>query len=241
MHTFELKKRDALLSHLSTNVERHGDRKRKVVDLKIEIEGDSSLLAMLDAELPHALLKAKTPEEQAQAQFLDSEQVLTIRRFPRMGIIKWDLECAGRDVTLDWGIDDKRAILLTGCHIDGFLAEVSDGGHTKLTFRIRGYPTADQAGKIFDKQQERIVLTIDPPAQKALPIEDGAKPEAAAAPAAKKGGRGKGKASTADAKPAGDAAPDSDRAFPDAIDGTAKPDNWPFPTRPDGDGAGASA
>lgn len=253
MNPFVLDRAECKITAYKGDGEAHGDKEKKCVDLTLTIVGDYTVLALVDRDLIEAVTRLANAEDAAGELFDGAEAARRILRFPKLGTMPWDLECIGREVVVEHGIDAKSEIRLPGCNLNKFKVTVEAGPQVTLSFHLRAFPDAKQSGLLWSKIHEKAIVSVLPPAQKALPIEDGAKPEAAAAPAskagkkpeapaAKKGARGKGKLSVVESKPA-DAtpAPDSDRAFPDAIDGTAKPDNWPFPTRPDGDGAGASA
>lgn len=216
MNAFTLDRVECKLAAFKGDGETHGDREKKCVDLTLAIAGDYTVLRLVDPDLIDALTKVVSTEDAAGELFDGAEVARRIQRFPKLQKIALDIECIGREVVVEHGIDEKSEIRLIGCVLNKFRIIADSGAKFTVQIHLRAFPDQKQSGLLWSKIHETAIVSVLPPAQKVLSIDE-AKP--------------------ADATPA----PDSDRAFPDAIDGTAKPDNWPFPTRPDGDGAGASA
>lgn len=230
MNPFVINRVECKIAAFKGDGESHGDKEKKCVDLTLTITGDITVLQQLDPDLVDALTKLVDPKDAADGLFKgDKVMARRVLRFPKVGTIPWDLECIGRDVIFEHGIDDKSAINLKGCNLNKFKFTLEAGVRVELQFHLRAFPDERNSGTLWSKIHEKAIVSVMPPAQKALPIGEGAK---AAAPASD--------ASAADTKASMPPA-DSGQAFPDAIDGTGNADGWPFPTRPDDTAAGATA
>lgn len=163
---FTLSDQTCTLAHFNVRTEKHGEKKRPAADLKITLTGPNTLLDLFEPELRAALFKA--PPAVDAAQLFESEAPLTELRFPKLAPIKLSHELKGRDVSISYGIDEVSDILIACCDIDGFVAELVEGGSVSITFRIAGHPTERDAGKLYGLQQQEITLTIHEPAQGSL-------------------------------------------------------------------------
>ncbi len=163
---FSLTDQTCTLSHFNVRTEKHGEKKRPAADLKIALTGPNTLLDLFDPELRGALFKA--PPVVDAEQLFESEAPLTELRFPKLAPIKLSHELKGRDVSIEYGIDERSGIEIACCDIDGFVAELLEGGSVSITFRIAGHPTERDAGKLYGLQQQEITPPIHEPAQGSL-------------------------------------------------------------------------
>lgn len=167
---FELTRATATLAHFNARSEVHGEDKKPAADLKLTMAGSNELLRLLDENL-RTVLFAPKPKPAANAeQLFEVDPPLTELRFPHLGPLKWSREAVGRDVVIEWGIDDTSAIKLTSCTVDHFAVDAEPGGMVTLTFRVRCYPTAEDAGKLFELQQREVVITVAPAPQSQLDL-----------------------------------------------------------------------
>ena len=160
---FTLTDETCTLAHFNSRTEKHGERRQPACDLKIALTGPNTLLALLDPLLRSTLFKS--PPAVDANQLFEAEPPLTELRFPKLAPVKWDLELKGRDVEIQYGIDERSAIKIACCNIDGFVVTPMEGGSVELSFRIAGHPTEADAGKLYGLQQQEITLTIHEPAQ----------------------------------------------------------------------------
>lgn len=165
---FEITRATAILAHFNARSEIHGEDKKPAADLKLTMTGSNELLRLLDENL-RTVLFAPKPAANAD-QLFEQDPPLTELRFPYLGPLKWAREAVGRDVEIEWGIDDTSAIKLTSCTVDHFAVDAEAGGTVTLTFRVRCYPTAEDAGKLFELQQREVVITVAPAPQSQLDL-----------------------------------------------------------------------
>jgi hypothetical protein len=166
---FELTRATATLAHFNARSEIHGEDKKPAADLKLTMTGNNELLALIDENLRRVLFAPK-PAANAD-QLFEEDPPLTELRFPYLGTLKWARECVGRDVEIEWGIDDTSAIRLASCTVDHFVIDPEQGGAVQITFRVRCYPTAEDAGKLFELQQREVTITVEPASQTALDLD----------------------------------------------------------------------
>lgn len=158
---FSLDKSVGKLTNVNPRAELHGKDTVLAVDIKVEHKLHNDILSEF-----HPTLKAFLYEkgDDAQSQLLEDKTHLPKRRFPLIPSFKYDLKLAGYEVKIDFGIDDKSAIEMAGCEIDGFKIEPMEGGTVGLSYRIIGHPKEQDIGKLCSLIQQEINITlIEPP------------------------------------------------------------------------------
>lgn len=165
---FHLDRRTCVLAHFNTRTELHGEDRKPAADLKCVLKGPNALLELFDPELRAAIYKS--PPARDADELFESEPPLNVLRFPSLGAIRWDKPEVGRDVVIEWGIDEESSIRFALATVDHFRIVAEQGGTIELTFRVRCYPTAEDAGKLFELQQQELTITVKEPAQGSLAL-----------------------------------------------------------------------
>lgn len=160
---FALSKMTATLAHFNARAELHGEERKPAADLKLTITGPNRLLELIDPALREVLYKP-APAKDAD-QLFDAEPELALLRFPYPGTVHWSRQEVGRDVEIEWGMDDSSAIRLALCTIDKFAVDPQEGGSVSITFRVRCYPTAEDAEKLFELQTREVTISVREAAQ----------------------------------------------------------------------------
>lgn len=165
---FTLSDQTCTLAHFNVRTELHGEDRKPAADLKCVLKGPNSLLELFDPELREAIYKS--PPARGADELFEAEPPLNVLRFPSLGAIRWDKPEVGRDVVIEWGIDDESAMRFALATVDHFRIVAKQGGTIELTFRVRCYPTAEDAGKLFELQQQELTITVKEPAQGSLAL-----------------------------------------------------------------------
>lgn len=166
---FKLKKNPAALTDVNPRTEQHGDQKKLAVDLAFKIEMANDALDMFDDELRTMLYKKKPAEEVEQDDMLPISE-LTALRFPNIKKgIPWDWVGQGYRMEINVGITGAQDIYLIDTKLDKFKFELKEGGTVSIAFRLQGYPSATEVGRLSELLQLTCIdLTLEPPSPEKL-------------------------------------------------------------------------
>ena len=231
----------AKLNTVTPRVEKHGEDNVSAVSIGLSITGPNTILDHLDGgKLRNALYMAVPDQEQLPGV----EPSTPLLRARGIEEVKCTGAVEGWTVEIEHGIDDASAIVLGAAKVDKFRVKPMEGGSVVLLFRVGTSDISEhEAGVLFGKLGQEVMLTLRAPVKADGPVIDGttghpglADSQAAHGDdatdlfAAGASDRHAGDFGDADGAPG---AGDSDDA------GTAeRGENWPFPG---GDGAASGA
>lgn len=161
---FELNKHEAKLVDAAIEVKAvdDGDDKR-ALDLDFLLEGGNSILDTLSPDLKTAYFRKPNDSESPQESLIDGDNNLVVYKFlPIKTFTKWDYTSDGYGLTIMNTLNSEKAYeTFEDCRLSGIQFLCNDGGHSKIKFRVRIYPTSKQVGRIFDvvKQEKPLILT----------------------------------------------------------------------------------
>lgn len=134
----------------------------------VKITSANTLLDLIDPKARHSLYMA--PE--GQDDLPGVEQSTPLLRYSGFDSHSIKLKCEGWTVVIDHGIDDETEMRFTDCKIDKAKVKAQQGGTVELTLRIgTSDMTAEEAGLLWSKQQEMVMLSIFAPEPKVDPID----------------------------------------------------------------------
>lgn len=160
MQDFQLVKERALLAHLNTRTELHGDEEQPACDLKLELSLHNSVLNKLHPELREVFYTADKQQD------IEQDHLVNLR-FPQMSAFKWDVEL-------------PRAVLTVHDELDGdfviqgkankFALELLEGGTTKLQIRFQmGEIDPQDAATLFGMLRQTVSISLAPAAEEEKP------------------------------------------------------------------------
>lgn len=150
---FELVKERAVLAHLNTRTELHGDEKVPACDLKLELSLHNSMLNKLHPELRDTFY---TAANQADIE-ADHKAML---RFPLMSAFKWDYEIAFAALTIH-GQDLTQPDFTVQGKANKLSLELLEGGSVKLSVRVQlGEIDPDDAAHLFSLLQQTVQISL---------------------------------------------------------------------------------
>lgn len=157
---FSLQEAEVRLVNVNVRPEMHGEEPVTAVDLKCETSLANTALAMFSPDLKRALYRR---DDDKPDLFAEDEQHLTKRRFPQLGVLKWEHELVGAAARFHLGFTGKSDIDLAGIDVNDFRLEPLEGGSVTVTFRIQGKPDEAQLGRLGMLAGHDMTLTITPP------------------------------------------------------------------------------
>lgn len=161
----ELNRVTALLANVNLRTELHGEDREPAADLKFEARVGNDVLAHFHPSLKSALYVRGADGDLADRGMPDA---LLVRRFgDQLGPLRWDLQIVGCVLTVHLGIDERSDVVLPDATADSFVLEMQEGGQVDITFRVRAHPDAKQIAVLYEQQQERIGISLDPPSAEA--------------------------------------------------------------------------
>lgn len=172
---FELETTRAKLIHLNPRPEKHGEENVPACDLKVQVQAGSEILSMIHPTLRAMLYKAD--EHQGQ---IDGENVPTVRRFGDLiERLRLGVKLVGASVVIGFGLGGASDIDLETVDVDGFSAELMEGGSVILTFRIKATPSGEQMKRLYEVMGGEIDISITPAVEKQGSLGLNLEPEAA--------------------------------------------------------------
>lgn len=153
MQDFYLTKERALLAHLNTRTELHGDEDVPACDLKLELNLHNSVLNKLHSELREVFY---TADKQAD---IEADHLVNLR-FPQMSAFAWDTELPRAVLTIH---DDVDGDFVIQGKANKFKLELLEGGTTKLQIRFQmGEIDPQDAATLFGMLRQTVSISLAP-------------------------------------------------------------------------------
>ncbi|WP_063588375.1 hypothetical protein [Achromobacter ruhlandii] len=174
---FSITEQVALLAHINVRTERHGEEPAGAADLKISFTDGNGVLSEFHPVLRSFLYKQEESPDQAE---MPVGEALTVRRFGDL-IEKLRLkhELVGAKVLIGFGLGGASDIELDPADVDGFAAEIMEGGSVVITFRVKCHPSGEQVKKLYEVLGNEITISITPAVDKQGTLGLNLEPEAA--------------------------------------------------------------
>ncbi|MFG0231789.1 hypothetical protein [Achromobacter sp. 413638] len=166
---FSITEQTATLAHINVRTERHGEEPAGAADLKISFTDGNGVLSEFHPVLRSFLYKQEESPDQAE---MPVGEALTVRRFGDL-IEKLRLkhELVGAKVLIGFGLGGASDIELDPADVDGFAAEIMEGGSVIITFRVKCHPSGEQVKKLYEVLGNQITITITPAQEKQGSLE----------------------------------------------------------------------
>jgi hypothetical protein len=162
---FEVTKEDLLLKNVTLRTENHGDEKVPAASLKLEYEGQNSILNQFDAKLLPSLYEAKDKE---QAELIQDD-LLPDLKFNHIKPLAWDDEYEGYRVRLVNDLEPEEArFIFDDCVLKGFKFELKDRGFVKVSFTINCRPEPEAIAWLYNQLEHNALITLEPPEETQL-------------------------------------------------------------------------
>lgn len=153
MQDFQLTKERALLAHLNTRTELHGDEDVPACDLKLELSLHNSVLNKLHPKLREVFYMA---DKQAD---IEADHLVNLR-FPQMSAFSWDVELPRAVLTIH---DEVEGDFVIQGKANKFKLELLEGGTTKLQIRIQmGEIDPQDAATLFGMLRQTVSCSLAP-------------------------------------------------------------------------------
>lgn len=165
--TFTEKTRVKLCA-LNPRAETHGTDKVPAIDMRVEWETTQAELLRFSPWMLHAFYTREGPgPAQGALEITDESDVIPNLRFPLLAMpLRWDIECVGYTVTVDYGLGGRSNLVLADCRINNFTTDLKEGGSVVVGFRIqRQHATEKEVGKLAMRVQQYIDIFVEPPAE----------------------------------------------------------------------------
>lgn len=148
---FYLTKERALLAHLNTRTELHGDEDVPACDLKLELSLHNSVLNKLHTELREVFYTADKQMD------LEADHLVNLR-FPQMSAFSWDTELPRAVLTIH---DDIDGDFIVQGKANKFKLELLEGGTTKLQIRFQmGEIDPQDAATLFGMLRQTVSISL---------------------------------------------------------------------------------
>lgn len=159
MSDFSLTKERALLAHLNTRTELHGDEEQPACDLKLELSLHNSVLNKLHPQLREVFY---TADKQLD---IEADHLVNLR-FPQMSPFKWDLEIPRAVLTIH---EDDGDFIVQG-KANKLQLELLEGGTTKMQLRFQmGEIDPSDAAHLFSLLRQTVSISLAPAAEEEKP------------------------------------------------------------------------
>lgn len=152
---FALKKQKAVLEHLNTRAEKHGDKNMLAVDIKIVADVPNTFLNQLDVDLRASLYKSEDPNE----TLVPDSKHMPVLRYPSMAAFKYEVSMVKAKLTIHGA--KKETDISFEVKISDIKLDCKHGGTVELTFSAATLPEAEQVGQLSGmlKQDVRVSVT----------------------------------------------------------------------------------
>jgi hypothetical protein len=150
-------------ANLNTRTELNGETRRPAADINCSAQLPNTVLNDFAPGLLQFLYEPpKNPDLAEQAE----PDAVTALRFPQLGLpLDWELALENRKVTIDYGLGGDSNIVLPECKVHKFKITPQNGGTVLVNWQISAHPDDEQAGWLYEHQQQDIVLSIEAPLQ----------------------------------------------------------------------------
>ncbi len=157
----EFTNQQAKLASFNSRGEHHGQEIKAAADLKFETNCTADILAELHPTLRHFLFCKNDGDD---ADLADQAHDAPNLRFAKLKYpLAWELETIGQCLTIHFGLGGKSDIVIDDCKVNAIQIAPQEGGTVIVSFRVQGYPTEKDAGKLFGLVQHDVAITLDAP------------------------------------------------------------------------------
>lgn len=170
MSQLQLEKQACKIDSFNPRAERHGEEKVPAADLRISINGHSSLMDQFVPGMRQILFR-KSDLSGEQIPMLPGDDLVQIAH-PNIKPIVLDEDWPGYRLEIDGGLEFSQPLPISDVTLSNFKMEPINGGALKLSFSASFHPDKDLAGELSQLiQQERYIRVIPPKAsaQQQLP------------------------------------------------------------------------
>jgi hypothetical protein len=167
---FELPTTEALLSSVTNRVEKHGQEEVPAMSFGFKITAANTILDLLSPTLRGAIYMAVEGQEQLPGV----EPSTPLLRTKEVETLALKAAFEGWTLTVDHGIDESSAIVLSSCKVDAFRVAPKEGGSVELFFRV-GTNDIDreEAGILWSKNHQDVTIQLTAPKKAEGPVIDG--------------------------------------------------------------------
>lgn len=164
---FQLEAVTGKLVHINPRTEKHGDQEVPAADLKVQVIESNGMLSMF-----HPTLRSMLYEKDEQNEQLEGVESLTKRRYGSLiERLRLDHKLTGAEVIIGFGLGGESDIDLDTVDVDGFSAEIMEGGSVCLTFRVKTRATGDQIKRLYEVLGGEIDISVKPAMDKQSNLE----------------------------------------------------------------------
>jgi hypothetical protein len=152
---------EAKLVSFTARTEKHGTADVAALTLGLSITGPNLLLDKVSETLRHAFYRVADDYTEALENIDPPTTVLRTKQLT--GALPISVpEIKGGTLYIEWGIGEDMVI--SACTIKSWRAECFDGGTVTLSFKISSSDfDEDEAGHLFGKQGQALMIRFDPP------------------------------------------------------------------------------
>lgn len=151
---FALKKQKAVLEHLNTRAEKHGDQNMLAIDIKIVADVPNTFLNQLDPTLRASLYKA----EGDQASLIEDAEHMPVLRYEYMSAFKYTVSMVKAKLTIHGA--KKENDITFEVKINGIKLDCKHGGTVELTFSAATLPEAEDVGTLSGLLKQDVRVTV---------------------------------------------------------------------------------
>lgn len=157
---FQLSEARALLSAVNLRAEMHGEERAPAADLHFKLSMPVAALAQLDPKLPAAFyMRSDEP-----ADLATDPNALTAFKFgTHFDSIPWILaKPATVNATVHFGVSGWQDVVLPDAKLDKIAIEFLQQGVVRVSFKVSGYPTQDEKGRLSEWIQKEMCISVEP-------------------------------------------------------------------------------
>lgn len=162
---FALQKHTVKVSNFNPRAEKNGDANVLAGDIKFEACCGRNVLDDFDASL-RAMLFRVPAQGETLVTFNDGDGATGLR-MPKLKPLVWDEEFTGYTLTVHSGLGLIEPLVIEGVDLSNFTFEALEGGSVKAGFRASCHPDQEQSGALCELIQEKVEISLDPPANDA--------------------------------------------------------------------------
>ena len=159
---FHLSKANAKITSLNPRAEKHGDDNVPACDVGFELNAHSSVLDYFDTSYRPFLFR--DADQAGDQQTVLPGENLTALAKPKLKPLHLDEDFPGYTLRIGNGLDAVgKDMVLSGANLSSFKFKAIDGGSVEIRFSVACHPNADECGALYERIQEVVELTLEPP------------------------------------------------------------------------------
>lgn len=175
---FSIKFNTASFDNLNTRIELHGDEKKPAADIGLSMSLDANILDYFHSELKHLLFQeyANVSEDDLFNGEEEKNEGVVDWRFRDLKKIDWDYDGVGYRFVIWAGIggteeekpegiepEYREDVVLIQTTVNKFKFKPLNEGKVEVSFKVSGYPSPKEIGRLFELQGEIIDISLEPP------------------------------------------------------------------------------